>query len=231
VVIYMPEEWSRPVHRWTPAEVDLAIEALDIASAAVRRLMRISGAASTAIETQSKSMRRLAARLRRGGEIKDKDAAFVAGALEIAAVLHRSAGAARGRRGDEEAEAFARAARVFAPGAPSEHRLTIWPDQAWPIGERVVEIATGKAFWIDDYHSARHDLIGVIPDEGAPTLQWRSKPDFIRPALEPSAPNSNERLSVRPSHAANGLSRRVHNPVDARAGDRVGESHNSNRKS
>jgi hypothetical protein len=86
-------------------------------------------------------------------------------------------GAARGGRGADEAEVFERAARAFANGTHDGTRdqRTIWPDQMWPIGERVVEIATGKAFWIDEHHPTRGDLIGVIPDEGTATMQWIAK--------------------------------------------------------
>ena len=77
--------------QWTQAEINLAAEALDIASAAIRRLMAISEMPRQEIESTSKRTRRLIERLRCGGVIEDREAAFVAGALAMAAAMHRTA--------------------------------------------------------------------------------------------------------------------------------------------
>jgi len=167
-------------------EADLAVEALDVTKGAIRRLMTISGCQSQQIETESKRVRRLAARLREDGKISREHAHLVSGALAMEAALHRSVGPARAGRGVDEADVFERAARVFADyavhGDMSQGVPTVWPEQCWPIGHAVIEAATQRKWWIDEHDPNRPGLIGVVPDEGALRVQWMPKTAFVRPA-------------------------------------------------
>ena len=55
--------------------------------------------------------------------------------------------------------------------SPQHHVI----DRDWPIGARVVDTVTGMDYWIDERHKTLKDLIGVIPDRGAPEVEWLPK--------------------------------------------------------
>lgn len=37
-----------------------------------------------------------------------------------------------------------------------------------PIGQRLVEVATGCTWWVDEVPSGQPEVVGVIPDDGCP---------------------------------------------------------------
>ena len=159
----MPRRLARSPAR---PEIGLAVEALDVAAAAMRRTMALAGRPPKEIEAASKRSARLIAKLLRGAPVGAVDAERVVGALQVAAAVHRAIGGLGGAR----AARYERVARALA-GDDAPHA-------EWAIGTRVVEIATGEVFWVDELHPTRVDLVGVIPDEGAPTVRWASKAQF-----------------------------------------------------
>ena len=83
---------------------------------------------------------------------------------------NRSAGVRCGGRGKDEAALCERAAGTLGG------RIGRGPvsEQTWTFGERVVERATGAVFWIDELHSTRADVVGVVSDDGA-LVRWVRK--------------------------------------------------------
>lgn len=79
------------------------------------------------------------------------------------------------------AQAFERAAEELASLRQGRVQTPQPARMALPlvVGTRVREVATGCVWWIDELHAQRRDLVGVIPDEGEPIVQWRSPGDFV----------------------------------------------------
>lgn len=158
-----------------PTSAKLAVEAVEILSAAIRQLMRSAGCDQAAIDNEAKRHRRLCERLR-AGRARVEDVRFVANALRLAAALHefvseRSVGAAAAAS-PATARAFERASReVWTRPAPVAR---------WPIGTRLVEIESGAVWWVDELAVGRTDLVGVIPDNGAAAVVWRKRSEFVR---------------------------------------------------
>jgi hypothetical protein len=134
-----------------------ALEAIDVASAGARRMMRVRGFDETAIEAAAKRHRRLAARLRAGRELREQDVLLLNAAMAARAVLWQ-----------------------LMNNGPATPRATRSLPEAWRIGDRLVEIATGATWWVDEHHLTHADLVGVIPDVGAPMLVWIPKEAFAR---------------------------------------------------
>lgn len=176
----------RPTDALPAAE--LAIEAIEVASGAVRRLLHAQGEGQTRVDTEAKRHRRLVERLRAGGHLRADEARFVAGALAILGVLHRTGRPRDGAGGAAAAIACERAARFYAGGSLVEIQPVFEVAPAAPragelgiVGKRVTERATGLAWWIDAFDARRPDLVGVIPDEGPAEVAWRRAAEFARP--------------------------------------------------
>ena len=188
VVVLTPtvvEERSKVVALFTTSAspTTLAIEALGVASITVRRLMRQSGYSETAIDTERRRCDRLVARLRSGGPIRENERRFIAGALAIMSVLHLTADHRAGGRGKAMADAYERAAEELAglsrtPGSDAPVPAPCIVRPRFAIGQRVIESATGRTWWIDELDRHRPDLVGVIPDEGAAVGVWRAAREF-----------------------------------------------------
>ena len=173
---------DRPGLPGSSHSVALAIEAVEVASPAVRRLMHQAGFTPSAIDTESKRHRRLIKKLRDGAELNRREERFVAGALAIMSVLHLTSPRRAGGQGRTVAKDFERAASElmerptdFSDDAPASRKV---PRLA--VGERVVEIATERSWWVDELRTDRPDLVGVIPDVGDAEVQWRAARDFQR---------------------------------------------------
>ena len=194
VVVLTPtvvEERSKVVALFTTeaSPIALAIEALGVASITVRRLMRQSGYSPTAIDTERRRCDRLVERLRKGGAIREHEQRFITGALVIMSVLHLTASHRAGGRGKAMADAYERAAEELAArwqgpqqGA-QEPAVRTAPARMppWAVGQRLVEVATGRTWWVDEVRREQPDLVGVIPDQGPEIAEWRAVEEFRRP--------------------------------------------------
>jgi len=104
----MPPDRSGPPD--SSLSVALAIDAVEVASPAVRRHMLQAGFSRTAIDSESKRHRRLVQKLRAGTELNRQEEHFIAGALAIMSVLHLTTTRRAGGLGRTAARDFERAA-------------------------------------------------------------------------------------------------------------------------
>ena len=167
---------------------ELAIEAIEVASGAVRRLLHAQGEGQGRVDTEAKHHRRLVERIRAGGPLRPAEARFIAGALAMLAVLHRTGRARDGARGPAAAAAYERAARQYA-GMPLAELQPVFTSSLGAVstlgavGDRVIERATARAWWIDALDARRPAYVGVIPDVGPAVVTWRRAAEFERPVL------------------------------------------------